>query len=552
MKNERIVNRMQVCRVLMTLLVQVLVIALVVAVLMYLFMPALNIRSIGFIFCLLIVIVIMTAIEYWLYGFERIRAKVLLVALASIVSYLLIGGCLSATMFRASRYHEMVEIEQGDFEKDIPNITNQIQVPIVDMETAQKLGDRTIGNIKNATWYEVEDEYNLIKYQGEFYRISELSYGGFFKYLKAKDSGIPGYVLVNVENQEAKYVQLEEPIRYSPSACFGQKLKRHLRMQYPTYIFGSSFFEIDENGKPYYITSVRTPTIGAFGGAKENSFIITNASTGESEEYKTEELPEWVDHAYDLPYLMKVTKYNQTYVNGWFNSIFSKTDVLNTSYEYRNQKDDEENFAGYNTVITSNNDIVFYTGVTPASVAESNVGFILANPRTGKITYYECAGAEESSAQQAVESLVQDLRYTATFPTVINVDGFETYFMLLKDKAGLVQRYALCNVKDYTKAVQAESLEKCLKLYNEKMGMELSVTGVQEVSKTEGNIQELYQAEIDGCTFYYFTIEGDSNLYMSSIKNSNRQVLLNQGTKVNLEYVQSSEDGIFIVQKIAF
>ncbi len=144
------------------------------------------------------------------------------------------------------------------------------------------------------------------------------------------------------------------------------------------------------------------------------------------------------------------------------------------------------------------------------------------------------------------------MQYTATFPTVINVDGSETYFMLLKDKAGLVQRYALCNVKDYTKAVQSESFESCLNFYREKMGMKTTLTEVQEKFKIEGNIQELYQAEIDGCTFYYFTIDGDSNLYMSSIKNSNRQVLLKQGTKVNVEYVKSSEDGIFIVQKIEF
>lgn len=552
MKNKMVVDRMLARDICIELLVQVVAVTVVAGLYWYFFIPAINIQDVSFVLGVLILSIVIAIVHYVFCEFDGFGTIAMIVVIAIILIYLIIGGALSATMFRASSYHEIVEIEQGDFEKDIPKVTGETQVPIVDMETAQKLGDRTIGNIKNATWYEVENEYNLIKYQGEFYRISELSYGGFFKYLKAKESGIPGYVLVNVENQEAKYVQLEEPIRYSPSAYFEKDLKRHLRIQYPTYIFGNSFFEVDENGAPYYITSVQTPTIGAFGGMKENSFIITNASTGESKEYKADELPDWVEHAYDLGYLMKLTEYNQIYVNGWLNSLFGKTDVSYTSYQYRGEKEDEENYAGYNTVITSNNDIVFYTGVTPASVAESNIGFILANPRTGKIAYYECAGAEESSAQQAVESLVQDLRYTATFPTVINVDGYETYFMLLKDKAGLVQRYALCNVKDYTKVVQAESIETALNLYKEKLGTATTLTEVKEISKTEGNIQELYQAEIDGCTFYYFTIEGDSNLYMSSIKNSNRQVLMEQGTKVNLEYVASSEEGIFIVQKIEF
>ena len=42
---------------------------------------------------------------------------------------------------------------------------------IVDMKTAQRLGDRTIGTIKHASWYEADDEYDLIEVNGEYYRI---------------------------------------------------------------------------------------------------------------------------------------------------------------------------------------------------------------------------------------------------------------------------------------------------------------------------------------------------------------------------------------------
>ena len=226
------------------------------------------------------------------------------------------------------------------------------------------------------------------------------------------------------------------------------------------------------------------------------------------------------------------------------------------TYSYRSQKDEntgEPAFAGYNTVITANGDIVFYTGLTPASNSESNVGFILANPRTGTITRYTCSGAEEKSAQDSAESLVQDLKYEATFPTVLNVDGKETYFMLLKDKAGLVQRYALCNVENYTKVVQAETIEEVLRLYRQKLGNGSGTTVDDDyLQKAEGIIQNLYQAQLDGCTYYYFTIEGSTNLYMSSIKNSNKQVMLEKGTKVYIEYVVTAEEGVFEVYKIQF
>ena len=239
--------------------------------------------------------------------------------------------------------------------------------------------------------------------------------------------------------------------------------------------------------------------------------------------------------------------------------MFSQTGVLNTSYDYRSKRDTDGDgykdtlFAGYNTTITSDGDIVFYAGLTPASNAESNVRFILANPRTGVIKRYTCSGAEESSAAASAESLVQDLKYVATFPTILNVDGNETFFMLLKDKAGLVQRYALCNVKNYTKVVQAPTLEEAVELYKQKLGI-TTEEPVNEIETFErkGTIQNLYQAQLDGSTYYYFTLDDETDLYMSSIKNSNKQVMLTVGTKVKIEYEETSEKGVYTVTLIQF
>ncbi|MDO5556911.1 MAG: hypothetical protein Q4G05_01520 [Clostridia bacterium] len=465
---------------------------------------------------------------------------IIVILLAAVV---VIGGISSLELFNAKDYQQLVTIEESNFEKDIPNVSENFkQLSIVDQKTAIKLGDRTIGGLKNSTWYEVDDEYNLIKYQGKYYRISELNYGGFFKYNKAKKEGIPGYVLVDVTNQKAEYVELKTPIYYSPSGYFSKYLDRHIQQEYTTYILGESFFEIDEEGNPYYITSVQTPTIGLFGGKKENSFIITNASTGEMKEYKTEDLPEWVDHAYDLEYLMKVTEYNLKYVNGFWNTIFEKTGVNATSYNYETSY--------YNTAINNKGEIVFYTGVTPINKSESNLGFILANPRTGKISYYNYPGAEETSAQDAAESLVQNLGFDATFPTIINVEGQATYYMLLKDKAGLVQRVSLCNVEDYTKVVQAKSLSETISLYKEKIGLEVETQ--KEILTKTGKIESIYPIELEGFTYYYFTLKNDDNLYMSSIKNNNKQVFLAKDVEVSIEYTESKIKGECLVNKIKF
>ena len=518
----------------------------------YLFTPAWDFNSAGMwwfiIICAIIGAILFGLAEYIseddMYIGTCIMAGIAVIALL-IMS---IGGCVGAQMFRAHDYQKLIEVTEAneeEFKSDIQMVTEETQPIIVDVSTARKLGDRTIGSLQNAPWYDVDDEYNLIKYNGEYYRISELNYAGFFKYNKAKYNGIPGYVLVNAKTQEAKYVELDEPIRYSPSAHFSYQLKRHLRNLYPTYLFGSAFFEIDEEGNPYYIVSVKTPTIGMFGGQKEESFIVMNASTGEAKEYKTEELPEWVDHAFDLSYMLETTNYSFKYIDGWWNSIVSQTGVYKTTSEYGSSY--------YNSAITSDGEIAFYTGVTPANNSESNIGFVLANPATGEVTFYRCDGAEETSAMGVAEGQVADFGYTSTFPTVMIVDGISTYFMLLKDEAGTVQRYALCNIKDYTKVVQAESFKEVVKLYREKIGTgKVEEPEVLETFTTEGIITNLYQAQIDGSTYYYFTIEGSENLYMSSIKNNYKQVMLSTGTKVTIEYVKTATEDIFKVQKIQF
>lgn len=529
------------------LLISGVVTLLIALGLNYLFLPVWSFRSASmwwFLVGISVVGLIVFGIFDFFVDYDFINTTIVGGAGALFLIILIIGGIISGEMFNSQKYQKLISIPEANFSEDVPEFSESSPIFIVDMATAQHLGDRTVGSIKNATWYEVSNEYNLIKYKNSYYRISALEYGGYFKYQKAKYFGIPGYVLVDVTNQEAQFVELENPIKYSPSGHFSYLLKRHLRKEFPSYLFDKSFFEIDEEGTPYYITSVKTPTIGLFGGKKVTSFIITNAVTGKNEEYTTETLPEWVEHAYSISYLMEVTDYHQRYVNGWLNSIFSKTGVNQTSYQYLYNSS-----AGYNTTINSNGNIVFYTGVTPANRTEANLGFLLANPRTGIINYYVCAGAEESSAQNAAESLVQNMGYNASFPTILNVDGAETYFMLLKDKAGLVQRYALCNMKDYTKVVQAQTLEEAITLYSQKLLG--TIVSSEDQTKT-GIISNLYQAEIEGYTYYYFTLTGKDDLYMSSIVNSNKQVLLTVGTKVSVTYSTSSEEGVFMVTKIQF
>ena len=82
-------------------------------------------------------------------------------------------------------------------------------------------------------------------------------------------------------------------MKYSTAEHFGRYLYRHLRFQYPTYMFDTANFEIDEDGVPYWVCPRIVKRIGLFGGTDIQGAVLVNALTGESVYY--EEVPSWVD-----------------------------------------------------------------------------------------------------------------------------------------------------------------------------------------------------------------------------------------------------------------
>ena len=255
------------------------------------------------------------------------------------------------------------------------------------------------------------------------------------------------------------------------------------------------------------------------------------------------------------------------YKGGFWNTVFSKTNVREISYSYRgenvNEDDDEDEneFVGYNSILTKDG-VQFFTCVVSVSNDESALGFILANSKTGEITYYDCAGAEEGTAQLQAESLYQNYGYKSSYPLMVSVDGVPTYVISLKDKSKINKAFVMINVENYTISASGETLENALLQYREKIFGEEGLTPEDltgetsekvdaEMKSTSGTITELYQATQNGTTQFFFVLEGDDNLYISSISNNSRQVQMAVGSKVAIDYYMSpNEELVGIVSKI--
>ena len=506
------------------------------AVYFYIALPAINLHDPAFyfffllctaVFCVLTLITGNYSVENNQEALKTVwkHCKWPLMACAVLLAVLLVGSLLGSVVFRSGDYTKLLPIENGDFATDVAEISFD-KIPMLDKDSAAMLGSRKLGELADmVSQFEVADNYSQINWQDTPVRVATLRYGDFFKWLNNVGDGLPAYVRVDMVEQTAEVVRLEEGMKYTTYDHFGRNLYRHLRFGYPTYLFAQPNFEIDEEGNCWWICPRVVKTIGLFGGTDIQGAVLVNAITGESTYYAPEEIPDWVDRVYTADLLIQQYDYYGQYQNGFLNSLFGQNGCTVTT-------------DGYN-YIALNDDVYMYTGVTSLGGDESNIGFILVNQRTKEAKYYPCAGAEEYSAQGSAQGVVQHLNYVATFPLLLNVDGQPTYFMSLKDNAGLVKMYAMVNVQQYNVVATGSTLPECQNNYAKLLRQEgLTQAAEQGI---DGVIAEIRTAVIEGNSWYYFRLIGEDCYYAVSAGQCEEAVILNVGDKVTI--LDAQEEG---------
>lgn len=457
-------------------------------------------------------------------------------AIVCIVVLSAVASLIGAQVFNASQYEKLITMEDGDFTADVAEI-GRSQIPVVDRDTASRLGQRKLGEISDlVSQFVIEEDYTQINYKGKPVRVTPLAYGDIIKWFNNNSEGIPAYITVDMTTQETTLVRLNEGIKYSRSEYFMRNLYRYLRFNYPTKIFDNISFEIDEDGTPYWVASTMTFRIGFWSGRDIEGAVLLNAVTGESKYYKLEDIPTWVDQVYSSEMIMEQLIYNGKYRSGFFNSIFGQKGVLQPT-------------DGYN-YLAVNDDVYLYTGITSVTSDESNVGFVLTNLRTKQTKYYAIPGAEEYSAMESAQGQVQHLKYSATFPLLLNISDRPTYFMSLKDGAGLVKMYAFVDVSQYQIVGTGSSVEEARADYISKLKNEnLEIEDAAETT-VSGVIENIASAVISGDTNYYIKLQNNDKIYVVSISLSDMLPLAKSGDSVEMS-VSENENKI-TVSKIEF
>ena len=203
-----------------------------------------------------------------------------------------IGTLLSSPVINAKQYQQLMTVETRNFSEDIEEADYR-SIPLLDKDSAALLGDRKMGSLVDmVSQFEVADDYTQINYNNVPVRVTPLVYASPIKWLTNQRNGIPAYIRIDMTTQDTECVMLEEGIKYSKSEYFNRNLYRHIRFRFPTYIFGDQlFFEIDDNGVPYWVCPVKKFNIGLFGGETVGRVVLVNAVTGECTDYAVEDVP---------------------------------------------------------------------------------------------------------------------------------------------------------------------------------------------------------------------------------------------------------------------
>ena len=520
--------------------VNTLVTLLVGAVFFYLELPAINLHAeefYGFVLLLCLTYCICSLLTSGFQGtgakgyftFVKKQCTVPFFVAALLVVTALVGAAASWVVLRAKDYQALLPIENGSFTEEIAEVSYD-RIPMLDRDSAKKLGDRKLGELADmVSQFEVAEDYTQINYHGRPVRVTPLRYGDIIKWFNNRSEGLPAYLVIDMVTQNVDVVRLEDGMKYTTAEHFSRNLYRHLRFAYPTFMFEEPVFEIDEDGTPYWVCAKKEKTIGLFGGTDNHGAVLVNAVTGESEYYEAP--PAWVDHVYSAELIIEQYDYYGQYHNGFWNSIFGQRDVTVTT-------------TGYN-YLAEGDDVYLYTGVTSVGGDESNIGFLLSNQRTKETRYYPCAGATEYSAMDSAKGQVQNLRYTATFPLLLNIADQPTYFMALKDASQLVKMYAMVNVSQYQIVATGATVADCEANYRRMLRQNELITDEQTeidtqpgaLASVEGTIEEIRTAVVNGNSIYFLRFAGESSF---TVRMSAAEVayapLLNVGDHVRVYF----------------
>jgi len=423
---------------------------------------------------------------------------------------------------------------------DIPFI---IVTGTIDEETAVKLADKKIGEVPALGSATHLGEMCLQRVQNKLYYVAPLEHRGLFQWLSNR-AGSRGYIMVSATNpQDVRLVQnvngKDVYLKYQMNGFLFDYLPRYLYFHgYVNVGMTDYSFQADSDLNPYWVVTLYNNKIG-YRGSDATGVLLVNAQTGEIKQYAIDDVPAWVNRIQSESFIYKQIKDWGEYINGYWNAVFAKTGTLKPTSTH------------LNLIYGNDNNTYWYTGITSSGKDESIVGFILVNSRNKDAKWYKVAGATEDAAKRSAEGQVQEKSYRAGYPVLYNINGVATYIAPLKDKEGLLKMVSFISVENYNIVGVGPDIESALRTYQQTLigKGNLFVPGNENKQVTlRGKVTRFSEVVKGGESYFYFTIENDSRIFIGTVNMSPKIPLVKLGDIVDITINDSKESPLGILQ----
>jgi hypothetical protein len=408
----------------------------------------------------------------------------------------------------------------------LPSSASLRHVRVVPVESAIFAGEKVIGQL--GAYYFVGD-YNIQVERGHLVWVAPLEFQGLVQWLTRRAS--PGVIVVSAEDPNADAeVRKRAPMRYIPSALLNDNLYRHVYMRYGNEQILETTLQLDDGGNPWYLCTLGRPTIG-WSGQKVTAVAIVDPATGVMHRVARADfvgLPKWVRRIYPPDLALAYNLWFGLYAHGLINAVLARRDV------HVPARDEV-----FGLLVDQDAFVWFVDHTSPSRTDQSMTGFTYMDTVTGKMTYYTSSGGEFNSggAENAVLSnpIVRQGRLVPTQPILYSVYGENTWVVpLTAPDTGKFQSLALVEARNgrvvigspMSSSPQADAFAQYAAMLGARPSHDVGLATPQMFS---GVIERIASAS-DGTA--YFTLLGNSRVYMISEKNNVTALLARTGDRV--------------------
>lgn len=333
----------------------------------------------------------------------------------------------------------------------LPSI-NVTDVPIVERDNAALVLANAIGSL--GPQYHVSDRgLALVRFHDQLIWTAPLDYNNGLIWLTRHTS--PGYVWTSASNPSAKpAIVLNQAYTITPDAGFSYNLGRVLYQHFPTYIIGTSDWELSPDGEAYWVTSLYRPAPGLSGLVTRviTGCALTDPTTGAVTYYPLGEQPNWVSQVVGPNFAQ-----NEAERYGWDRAGFLASTLTH-------QMATQPVHATPYNVLLGNGGLGWEIPLTSPNAGDNSLsGIILVDAETNAVTYTPFTGLQNDiSIAQRINGSTVNSTLTAGRALLYNIAGSLAYISPVINESGIVQQVAIVDPKNVAQPIIASNMSDAL------------------------------------------------------------------------------------------